>query len=550
MFDFVIVGAGSAGCVLANRLSASGQYSVCLLEAGGSDRHPVVKIPAFIPALMFWKRFNWSFNTVTQPTQNNRQIFCPRGKGFGGSSSINGMIYIRGDATDYDRWEKEGAEGWSYQDVLPYFKRAENQSRGEDDYHGVDGPLHVSDSYRQLPFCQRFIDAAKEMGYPENSDFNGAEQEGVGYFQFTMKNGGRWSTADAYLRPAQERPNLTVISHAKASKIVFKKKRAVALQYIDEQGSLCQVDARREIILSAGAFNTPQLLLLSGVGPSKELRRHGIKSIAAIEGVGQNLQEHVDVVVVRNSRKSGPLGYTPKVIANGALHGLRYLWNRRSNWTTTGSEVGGFFKSSAKESVPDLQWHFLPARFNDHARDWRFLMRYGYSAHVTLLRPESVGSLGLTDINPLSPPRIDLNMLSERDDIQRLLEGIKQTRELLRARAFDDFLDSEVFPGEAAQSDAELEAFLKEKANHVYHPVGTCKMGTDEYAVVDPQLRVRRLEGLRVADASVMPSLVGGNTNAPTIMIAEKAADMILQSYTHIEQTSVEVETLAEERVS
>lgn len=531
MFDFVIVGAGSAGCVLANRLSANGQFSVCLLEAGGSDRHPLISTPLGLIPLMSSRRFNWRYESAAEKTLNGRQIFCPRGKALGGSSSINGMIYIRGHAADYDRWVDEGAKGWSYQQILPFFKRAENHARGADAYHGADGPLTVSESLRVIPFNQLYIDAATELGYPQTQDFNGEQQEGVGYYDFTIKNGRRWSAADAYIHPVKHRPNLTIISNAHASKIIFKKRRAVGVSYLDKKGSICRVNARREVILSAGAFNTPQLLMLSGIGPAKELRRHQIKVKATLNGVGKNLQEHVDAVVVRNSRKFGPLGYTPRVFSEGVLHVANYLLRRQGNFSTSGGEAGGFFKSSPDELIPDLQWHFMPARVDDHGRDWRFLTRYGYSCHVTLLRPKSQGQLTLKDTNPRSEPHIELNMLSDKDDVQRLIRGIRLTRELLCARAFDDYLDEEVFPGEGAQSDEELEDFLRAKANHIYHPVGSCAMGSGPDAVVDAQLRVHELQGLRIADASVMPSLVGGNTNAPTIMIAEKAADMILRDH-------------------
>ncbi|BFM17371.1 GMC family oxidoreductase N-terminal domain-containing protein [Maricurvus nonylphenolicus] len=529
MYDFVIVGAGSAGCVLANRLSANGQYRVCLLEAGGSDRNPMVNTPAGLVPTMMTRFFKWSFNSQEGDSLQGRQVFCPRGKVLGGSSSINGMVYIRGQAQDYDRWVTEGAEGWSYDEVLPYFKRAECQERGADDYHGADGPLHVSDSYRQIPFNQHFIDAAKEQGYQINPDFNGEQQEGVGYYQSTIKNGRRWSAADAYLHPAMSRPNLTVISRASVSNIEFEGLRAVGVSYYDTDGALCRVEAAREVILSAGAFNSPQLLMLSGIGPTKELRRHGIRKRVALEGVGKNLQEHVDIVVVRNTRRAGPVAYTPRVFAEGIGELFKYLFRRRGTLSTTGGEAGGFFRSrEEKETLPDLQWHFMPARFNDHGRDWRFTSRYGYSAHITLLRPKSRGSVTLTDRDPTSDPHIHLNMLAHKDDVQRLVDGIKTTRELLRAEAFDEYLDTEVFPGEGAQTDEQLEQFLRAKANHIYHPVGTCKMGRDAESVVDPELKVHGVQSLRVVDASVMPSLVSGNTNAPTIMIGEKAADMIL----------------------
>jgi choline dehydrogenase-like flavoprotein len=533
MYDFVIVGAGSAGCVLANRLSEDGRYKICLLEAGGSNKNPLVSTPSTMVAMMFMKRHNWMYNSSSEASQQQREVFCPRGKGLGGSSAVNGMIYIRGHDADYDRWVEEGAEGWSAADVMPYFKRSQHQERGECNRHGVGGPLNVSNATKMHPFNLRFLQAGKELGYPATDDFNGDQQEGIGYYQFTIKNGKRWSTANAYLHPALERPNLTTITDAQVCGIEWQGDRAVGVAYLDAQGTKRRVDASREVILSGGAFNSPQLLMLSGVGPAEELKQHGIQVKHDLPGVGQNLQEHVDAIVVRKSKadSQGPVALTPGSLYKFAPDLFTYPFTGKGAPSTHGGETGGFFKSTDEQALPDLQWTFMPTKMNDHGRDLKFLIDAGYSAHVTLLRPKSRGQVRLNSSDPLAAPNIQLNMLSHPDDVRDLSMGVRKTRELMRASAFSGYIGEEVFPGEGCESDEAIEEFLRRKANHIYHPVGTCKMGVDELAVVDPQLRVHGLQGLRVVDASVMPSLVGGNTNAPTVMIGEKAADMILEQH-------------------
>ena len=531
-FDFVIVGGGSAGCVLASRLSQCGGYSVCLLEAGGRNNNLVVNNPVTVLPLMLLKKYNWSYDSISQPTQQGREIFCPRGKGLGGSSAINGMLYIRGHKADYDRWaNEEGAKGWSYDEVLPYFKKSQNQERGESEFHGVGGPLNVCNDAGYRKLNQAFVKAGEELGYGFTDDFNGEQQEGAGYYQFTIKRGKRCSTAKAFIEPAKNRNNLTIILNAQVSSIKLKGKKAVGINYLDKYGSQKSVKARREVILSGGAFNSPQLLMLSGIGDTQEIVKHNIPLQHALPGVGKNLQEHVDAVVVQkaHSKKNGSLAFTHKQILADIPSIPRYLLTGKGVYETHGGEAGAFIKSSKQKNIPDIQLFFMPIHINDHGRDLLALTDYGFSTHVSLLRPKSRGQVSLYNANPLAAPKIDLNMLSHKEDIEDLVKGIKKTREFYAASSFDGHRAEEIYPGSGCESDEDISEFLTRKANHAYHPVGTCKMGIDNMAVVDTQLRVHGLQSLRVVDASVMPSLVGGNTNAPTIMIAEKAADMILQ---------------------
>lgn len=528
MFDYVIVGSGSAGAVLANRLSACGKYTVCLLEAGGSDRHPLISTPMMVFQTMLSNRFSWLLETNPQRNLKGRQIFCPRGKVLGGSSSINGMFYVRGHPDDYDEWAKKTDDSWSYRAVLPFFKKSEHQERGSDAFHGVDGPLNVCDASRIIPFNDRFIEAAVQMGHEINEDFNGAEQEGVGYFQYTIKNGQRCSTADAFLHPALDRPNLTVITHAHASHIEWEGKTAKAIVYY-QHGGLKKVSANKEIILSAGAFGSPQLLLLSGVGPSQELKSLGIPVVHHLKGVGKNLQEHADIGLIRSTSLSGTLSLTARDILHWTPSVLRYLYSFRGLPQSFPGETGGFFRSEPRLKKPDLQWGFGPGRSRNHGRDRKALLKSGYSTHITLLRPKSRGEVTLNDSDSRSSPRIDLNLLSNDADIETLIKGIKITREILNAPAFADCRQASDDQLLRDPTDEQLKEFLRQEVQHIYHPVGTCKMGKDKMSVVDPQLRVHGLQGIRVIDASVMPTIVGGNTNAPTIMIGERGADLILE---------------------
>ncbi|RHW75538.1 GMC family oxidoreductase [Colwellia sp. RSH04] len=536
-FDFVIVGGGSAGCVLADKLSENAEFTVCLIEAGPKDTHWSIHLPLGVIDLMKNKSLNWQFNSTPETTQNNRKVFNPRGKTLGGSSSINAMLYIRGQKEDYNHWAELGNKGWSYAEVLPYFKAVENHERGADEFHGVGGQLNVADSRSKPVIQDRFIAAAHNAGYPLNDDFNGKSQEGVGYYQLTQKDGQRCSAATAFLTPNLSRKNLTVITNAHVNELLIKDKQAYGVN-VTIKGVAIEIIARKEVLLCAGAFNSPQLLMLSGVGPKEELTKHNISVKHELKGVGQNLQDHVDALVVSKHQHNELLAYRPKAINWFIKESFKYFslpfnknTQRKGILTSVVAEAGGFIKANKQSTRPDLQLHFIPAAMDDHGRNHKMLFNYGISLHVCLLRPKSRGEVKLFGKNPRLDPAITLNMLSDKNDQEYMINAVKIARTILNQTPLIENNLAELSPGKQVQSDEDILKFLKEKANTIYHPVGTCKMGQDDMAVVDNQLKVHGIENLRVIDASIMPTLISGNTNAPTMMIATKAAEMILNEH-------------------
>jgi len=524
-YDYIIVGSGSAGSVLANRLSAKPEAKVLLLEAGGSDKSLFVRMPAGI-ARLDTPRFNWQYDTAPQAAMNGRRMYQPRGRTLGGSSSINAMVYMRGNATDYDRWRQLGNAGWSYEDVLPFFKKAEHNERISDGFHGRDGPLNVAERPYTNPLSNVFVEAAQQAGIPFNPDFNGAVQHGCGLFQVTQKKGERCSAASAYLHPAATRPNLTIFTKAQATRVLIENGRAVGVEYIRRRRRYT-TRAEREVLLAGGAINSPQLLLLSGIGPAAELRAIGVPVMLDLPGVGKNLQDHLNVNIVQ--RVTRPITLDGKSGGLAALAvALQWMLFRTGPGTSNVAEAGAFISSAPGAATPDIQFHFIPAQVVDHARTQ--LDGHGVTLHACCLRPESRGEIRLASADPLKPPVMDPNYLASDYDLKILIEGIRRGRDILAAPAFKPWLGEERLPGVAQRSDAELEAFVRATAETEYHPVSTCKMGNDPMAVVDDQLRVRGIQGLRVIDASIMPDVVSGNTNAPTIMIAEKGAEMVLNA--------------------
>ena len=531
-FDYVIMGGGSAGCTLAARLSEDPDTSVCLLEAGGNGKSILVRAPAAVVAMLpgHGKINNWAMNTVPQPGLNGRRGYQPRGRALGGSSAINAMLYVRGHKSDYDGWADLGNDGWDWDSVLPYFKRSENNQHGGDDFHGSDGPLQVSDQQSPRPMSRAFVEAATRLQHREVTDFNTGDNEGVGLYQVTQfhqkdKAGERCSAAAAYLHPVMGiRPNLTVLTKVRAEKVLFDGKRATGIRYLQGKQSKI-VKARREIILCGGAFGSPQLLQLSGVGRPEDITRHGIDMVHELPGVGQNLQDHLDFILAWKSKDTDNFG----IGAAGTINLTRHIFNWRRNGSgmlaTPFAEGAAFLKTDPGQSRPDIQLHYVISIVDDHAR--KLHMGYGFSCHVCALRPYSRGEVFLTSGDPTADPGIDPKFLSDRRDLETMIKGAKMTREILMQEPMAKYRHKELFGTDTVQTDADWEAHIRARADTIYHPVGTCKMGTDDMAVVDPSLKVRGLEGLRVVDASIMPTLIGGNTNAPTIMIAEKAADMI-----------------------
>jgi choline dehydrogenase len=526
-FDYIVVGAGSAGCVLANRLSEDADVRVLLLEAGPAD-HPwawQLHMPAALAYPLKNQRYNWGYWSEPEPHMNGRRMYCPRGRVLGGSSSINGMAYVRGHARDYDRWAQSGLRGWDYAHVLPYFKRAETRALGADAYRGGDGPLHVATGACRNPLYQAFLEAGRQAGYPLTADMNGHQQEGFAPMDMTVQGGRRWSTARAYLRPARRRPNLTVRSGALTHRVRCEGARAVGVDYAKGRRTM-HVRAEREVILAGGAINSPQLLMLSGIGDPEDLARLEIPVVAESPGVGRNLQDHLEIYVQHACTQPISL-YAAQRPWNKLRIGLEWILFKRGLGATSHFEAGAFIRSRAGIEHPDLQYHFLPIAMNYDGTNPQ--KTHGFQAHVGPMRPTSVGQVRLRSADPREPPSILFNYMATEGDRQEMRAAVRLTREIFAQRAFDPYLGPELAPGPEVETDAEIDAFVRAKAESAYHASCTCKMGpeSDPSAVVDRECRVYGVEGLRVVDASVMPSLVSGNTNAPTIMLAEKAADLI-----------------------
>ncbi|WP_444922153.1 choline dehydrogenase [Microbulbifer sp. CnH-101-G] len=524
-FDYIIVGAGSAGCVLANRLSAQEDKKVLLIETGGSDRSIFIQMPTALSIPMNTKKYAWQFMTEPEPYLDNRSMHCPRGKVLGGSSSINGMVYVRGHAKDFDEWAEHGAAGWDYAHCLPYFKRSETWAFGGDEYRGDEGPLGVNNGNEMAnPLYRAFIEAGKEAGYDYTADYNGEQQEGFGPMHMTVKDGKRWSTANAYLKPAMQRPNLTVLTHATVHEVLLEGKRAVGVK-LERKGKIQEFKARQEVILSAGPVGSPHLLQLSGIGDSDTLAEAGIELKHELPGVGQNLQDHLEFYF--QFRCKQPISLNGKLdLWNKFLIGSRWILKKDGLGATNHFESCGFIRSKENVEWPDLQYHFLPAAMRYDGRE--AFDGHGFQVHIGHNKPKSRGRVKVVSSDPKQSPSILFNYLQEKEDIEGFRACVRLTREIINQPAFDEFRGDEIQPGTDIQTDEQIDAFVRESVESAYHPSCSCKMGTDSMAVVDPQTRVHGLQGLRVVDSSIFPTIPNGNLNAPTIMVAERAADLIL----------------------
>lgn len=526
-FDFIIIGAGSAGCVLADRLSADGKNQVLLLEFGGSDRSIFIQMPAALAYPMHSKKYNWGYESEPEPALNGRRLSCPRGKGLGGSSSINGLVYVRGNPMDFERWQDEhGAKGWGYAQVLPYFKRAEGRQEGGDAYRGGDGPLSTAYGTLKNPLHHAWLEAAQQAGYALTEDYNGFRQEGFGRMDMTVRDGTRCSAAKAYLYPARKRPNLHIVQHALATRILFDGTRAIGIAY-ERGGKTYEAKANREVILSGGPINSVQLLKLSGIGPAAELRQHGIAVVADRPGVGANLQDHLEFYFQMACTKPVSL-YGQANLLGKARAGAEWLFFRRGIGATNHFESCGFIRSRAGIPYPDIQYHFFPMAINYDGSS--LATEHGFQAHVGPMRSKSRGSVTLRSADPRDAPKIFFNYMSHPDDWEEMRACVRLTREIFQQPAFAPWRGREIQPGADCVTDEQIDAFIAEHVESALHPSCTCKMGAidDPMAVVDPELRVLGVTGLRIVDSSVMPSITTGNLNAPTIMIGEKAADHIL----------------------
>ncbi len=520
-FDIIVVGGGSAGSAAAGRLAQTGKYKVCLIEAGGRNDNFLVKTPGFMPFLP--KSANYRFDTVPQKGLGGRVGYQPRGKGLGGSSAINAMIYIRGNRWDYDRWAELGCAGWAYDDVLPFFKRAEHNTRGADDFHGGDGPLFVSDQTSVNPTSTAFVSSAEALQLRRNEDFNAERQEGFGIYQVTQKDGERWSAARAYVEPLREKENLRIITGTLVEKLVIENGRVTGVAI--RRGKKRQIlTARGGVILSAGAFNSPQILMLSGIGPAAHLRDHGIDVRVDKPAVGRDLQDHIDYVSSWQTESKVPIGDSLAGTVRMIRAMIEHRRKRTGIMTTPYAEAGGFWRVMPDAPIPDVQWHFVPAMLEDHGREK--VKGHGFSLHACVLRPESRGTVTLASSDAGAPPRIDPNFLDDERDIAVLRAGVRLSHRIAEASPLADYAPQDRYPVDLGD-DAALDDLIRSRADTVYHPVGTCRMGNDDQSVVDPTLKARGVEGLWIADASIMPRLVSGNTNAPSIMIGERCSDFV-----------------------